>query len=205
MPARTCRSRSTALEVSWVRCRFSTRSRARRAPRRSRRPRCACCGATGSTRSSTSTPRCCWSSSKTSASGCARWTKSWSRPIQPLRPSGPPPHRWGGQLLLRRFGPHLYLLAGFLEPLDADPEVALRVFRRLDGAVERELVRLPSFQGLLELVQRLLVGELCAQGLTSSMRPASFPDPSWIVTRCSTAASDADRRIVPLDASRVML
>src|SRR5690348_16629020 len=105
-----------------------------------------------------------------------------------------------GEELLRRLGPHLDLLAGFLQPLDADPKVALRILRRLDGVVEREFVRLHPFQGLLELVQRLFVSELFAQGLTSSMRPASLPEPSWIVTRCSTADSAAERRIAPLAA-----
>src|SRR5437764_3994189 len=80
----------------WGRCPCSTTSRGRRARRRPPTRRSGSCGATACTRSSTSIPRCCSSSSRTSVSGCARWTRSSSRRWQSLRPFRPPLHKWGG-------------------------------------------------------------------------------------------------------------
>src|SRR5438067_6609606 len=80
----------------WGRCRCSTTSRGRRARRRPPTRQSGSCGATACTRSSTSIPRCCSSSSRTSVSGCARWTRSSSRRWQSLRRFRPPLHKWGG-------------------------------------------------------------------------------------------------------------
>src|SRR5207244_1717325 len=86
-------------------------------------------------------------------------------------------------------------------PAGAGPGLSPRLHRRAQCL----LVRLHPLQRSLQLVQGLLIRELLAHASTSSTRPPSVPEPSWIVTFCSTEAWAAERKMTPVAASRVML
>jgi CRP-like cAMP-binding protein len=105
-----------------------------------------------------------------------------------------------------RLSADLDLLAGGLESLGADLQVDARVVNRLQRGLQRQVAVLQQLELLVELLERLLVGEVrLAQGSTSSTRAPIWPAPRRILTRRSTRASLAERSTDPVSASCVML
>src|SRR5262252_5394028 len=106
---------------------------------------------------------------------------------------------------LRLLWPDLDFLARGLEALGADSEVDARIVHRLQGVLEREIAVLQQLQLLVELRERLLVGEVLGHGSTSSTRAASRPAASLMRSPRPLDVPLAARRTAPDSASCVML
>src|SRR2546425_610657 len=109
--------------------------------------------------------------------------------------------------LLRRFGlpADLDLLAGGFQPFGADLQVDARLIDGFQRVFEGKVAVLQQLQLLVELLERLFVGELLAHGSTSSTLAPRRPDASRMRTRRLILVAAAERMTVPDSASSVML
>src|SRR5882672_7792065 len=111
-------------------------------------------------------------------------------------------------LLLRsrlRFGPDFDLLACDFQTLRAHLQVDSRLINRCKGILEGKVAIFEELELLVQLLERLLVGQLLAHDSTSSTRAPRRPAPSLMRTRRSTAVSFDVRSTAPDSASCVML
>src|SRR6266550_6538945 len=103
------------------------------------------------------------------------------------------------------FSSDLDLLACCVESLGADLQVDARLVHRLQRAFEREVAVLQQLELLIQLFERLLVGQVLAHRSTSSTFAPIRPEPRRIRTRLPAAVAAADRITAPDSASCVML
>src|SRR5260370_9484432 len=112
----------------------------------------------------------------------------------PLFAGDPAGGLFGSVLRLR---PDLDLLARHLEPVRADLEIDPSLVDRLERVLEAELPVFEELELLVQLLERLLVGQVLAHDSTSSIFAPTRPVPSRIPTRRSTAVASAIPRTAP--------
>src|SRR5437016_13891525 len=112
-----------------------------------------------------------------------------------------------GRTLVASFGfrPNFDLLPCGVEALGADLQVDAGFIDGLERVLERKVAVFQDLQPLVELLERLLVGQVLAHGSTSSTRAPRRPDPRRMRTLRSTHVASAERITSPDAASCVML
>src|SRR5216684_1132730 len=103
------------------------------------------------------------------------------------------------------FGTDFDLLAGRLQALRADLEIDAGLVDGLERVLERQVAILQNLELLIQLLQRLLVGQLIVHGSTFSTRAPRCPVASRMRSLRSTAVSAVERTTCPVSASIVML
>src|SRR5437660_706317 len=103
------------------------------------------------------------------------------------------------------FCPNFDLLPCGVEALGADLQVDAGFIDGLERVLERKVAVFQDLQPLVELLERLLVGQVLAHGSTSSTRAPRRPDPRRMRTLRSTPVAAAERITSPDAAPGRML